>query len=164
MPRPWLKRSPFGEMEMVSEYVQRAYPTAEIRFRVRLGTSATALSDELTEAEVRAVGTVQLRWADVVVITPRELVVVEGKMRSGPGAISQLELYGSLVPLTQELVPFMDRQLVLELVVSIEDPLVTRMATERGIRVAVYRPSWFAAWAARRDRRESRPHADGGLR
>ena len=161
MARPWRRRSPFGELEMVSEYVARHYPNDEARFHVRLGAPTQATAAQLPAGVAKAIRMAFARWADAVVITPTELVVVEGKMRSDAGAISQLELYGDLVPYTPELAEFTGRRTRLELVVCIEDPVVTRMAEARRITVRVYRPSWLPEWIEKRNRRESRPRRPG---
>lgn len=163
MPRAWNKRGVWGEMQMLSEYLAAHYPNDQVRMRVRMGTVQLPTTGGLSERDARAVNHVFLRWADAVVVTPTELIVIEAKMRADPSAISQLELYRELVPKTQELLPFLGRRIVAELVVSIEDPAVTAMASRRSIRVRVYKPAWLGEWAARRRRNESRPTLSGGL-
>lgn len=148
---------------MLSEYLAASYPRDQVRMRVRMGTVQLPATRGLSARDARAVNHVFLRWADAVVLTPTELVVIEAKMRADPSAISQLEVYRDLVPKTQELLPFLDRRVVAELVVSVEDPVVTALAQRRGIRVRAYMPAWFGEWAARRQRFESRPTFDGGL-
>lgn len=95
------------------------------------------------------------RFADAVVITRTELVLIEAKMRSAPDAIGQLLLYKTLVRETFELLDWAHLPLVLELVVAVDDPAVRRMAEEIGIRVKVFRPAWLAQWAAQVNYRES---------
>ncbi len=148
---------------MLSEYLAARYPHDQVRMRVRMGTVQLPATGGLPEKDARAVNHVFLRWADAVVVTPAELVVIEAKMRADPSAISQLELYRDLVPLTQELLPFLGRRIVAELVVSIEDPAVTALAQRRAIRVRVYKPAWLGDWAAARRRNESRPTLRGGI-
>ena len=150
----------FGETRMLSEYVSAQYPGAEAFFRVRLGPLTTlADSRGLTDEERAMLGSFR-RWADVVVVTPRELIVIEGKMRAKPDALGQLRLYRGLLLQTPELARFLDRPVALELVVAIEDPAVSRIAGEFGVRVRIYKPSWLAEWLAEVRPRERRSSQD----
>ena len=163
MVRPWRRRSPMGEMELLAEYVARTYPQDLVMMRVRLGTVTTEVDLSGLPERSRGIVQVMARWADAVIVRPHELVVLEAGMRSDTGDVSKLQIYGSLVPLTAELRPYLDRPTVLELVVAIEDPVVTAWAEAAGIRVRLYKPAWLAEWSAKRNRRESRAPHHGGL-
>lgn len=145
---------------MLADYVADHYPDADAYFRQRVGpiTTLTA-SDGLTDAERGMLGSFR-RWVDVVVVTATEVVVVEAKMRSKPDALAQLRLYRDLVLATPELQPFLDRPLALELVVALEDPAVTRLAREFGVRHRVFKPAWLAEWLAQVRPREGRAPRD----
>mgnify|MGYP001587659990 FL=1 len=157
MTRPYRRRTIMGEMQMVTEYVMRAYPGATVFFRLRLGTLAPLTQEILTPEEARAATTPFASWADAVVATDRELIIIEGKMRSHVVAIAQLQLYAGKARETPDLRPYARLPIALEMVVSIEDPAITAMARQQGIRVAVYRPAWLPEWIAARRRRETRP-------
>lgn len=153
----------YGEMRMVAEYVSRAYPDALAMMRVRLGTLLpNTPRPNLSEEEQAMLGVLR-RWADAIVVTPRELIVVEVSIRSDTGDPSKLLVYGRLVPHTPELREFLDRRLVLELVVAVEDPVVTQVAHELGIRTCVYEPRWLPQYLAQLHRRERRPTQARGL-
>lgn len=148
---------------MVAEYVASQYPQDLVFMRLRLGSlRPAALGLEISEEEAAMLG-VMRRWADAVVVTPRELVVVEASLRSDTGDPSKLVTYGRLVPHTPELKPYLDRPLVLELVVAVEDPVVTAVAHDLGIRTKVYRPPWLPEYLAQLHRRERRPAQARGL-
>jgi hypothetical protein len=148
---------------MVSEYLRDTYPNDEVFMRLRLGSLQTAGDHQgLTSEEVLALG-VYRRWADAVVVTRTELVVVEVSIRSDTGDPSKLVVYGRLVPLTPELQEYRDRRLVLELVVAVEDPVVSQLAREFGIRTRVYTPLWLPEYLAQLHRRETRPVQVRGL-
>lgn len=153
----------FGEMRMVSEYIERTY-TNDIAFlRLRLGSMVPdGPRPGLTPQETAMLGVFR-RWADAVVITPDELIVVEASLRSDTGDPSKLVIYGRLVPHTPELQEFRDRRLVLELVVAVEDPVVRQVAQELGIRCRVYEPKWLPQYLAQLHRRERRPVQARGL-
>lgn len=153
----------FGEMRMVAEYLRDTYPDAQVFMRLRLGTlQPDRAGEDLQEDELRMLGVFR-RWADAVVVTPAELVVVEVSIRSDTGDPSKLVIYGRLVPHTPELREYRDRRLVLELVVAVEDPVVSQLAREFGIRTRTYRPSWLPEYMAQLHRRETRPAQVRGL-
>jgi hypothetical protein len=153
----------FGEMRMVAEYVQRTYPQGMVFMRLRLGVMEPDVGPRALSPEEMAMLGVFRRWADAVVVTQDELIVVEASIRSDSGDPSKLVLYGRLVPKTPELTPFLNRRLVLELVVAVEDPAVTALAQEMGIRVRVYPPPWLPEYLAQLHRRERRPVQARGL-
>jgi hypothetical protein len=153
----------YGEMRMVAEYISQTYPDADVYMRLRLGSLRPDGEDRsLSPAEEAMLGVFR-RWADAVVVTREELIVVEASIRSDSGDPSKLVLYGRLVPLTPELRPYLDRPLVLELVVAVEDPAVSALAHEMGIRTRVYPPPWLPEYLAQLHRRERRPVQGRGL-
>jgi hypothetical protein len=96
------------------------------------------------------------RWADAIIVTPTELIILEGKIIAAPGSIAQLQLYLDLVAKTPELVPFLDRTPRGVLLVAVEDPATTALAGRWGIRVVVYRPPWIDDYLALMRAREHR--------
>ncbi|OGQ17410.1 MAG: hypothetical protein A2138_26865 [Deltaproteobacteria bacterium RBG_16_71_12] len=153
----------YGEMRMVAEYVAQAYPDDIVYMRLRLGSLAPDGPRPELKPEEAAMAGVFRRWADAVVITTDELIVIEASLRSDTGDPSKLVVYGRLVPHTPELREFMNRRLVLELVVSVEDPVVRMVAQELGIRCRRYEPKWFPEYLAQLHRRERRPVQTRGL-
>lgn len=148
---------------MVAEYLIKTYPRDLVFMRLRLGTLQRESPGQDLSPEEAAMMGVFRRWADAVVVTPRELIVVEASIRSDTGDPSKLVIYGRLVPQTPELRSYLDRPLVLELVVAVEDPVVSQMAHELGIRTKVYRPPWLGEYLAQLHRRERRPTQARGL-
>jgi hypothetical protein len=145
---------------MLGEYLAFQYPNDNVWERLRLGPLKAVGSPEGWTEQEMAMSGVFRRWADAVVQTPSELIIVEAKMRSAPGAVAQLLLYQELVDLTPELDAYRSLPQVLELVVAIDDPAVRRMAERQGIRVRVFRPDWYAAWAEALTRRAVRAPRD----
>lgn len=148
---------------MVAEYVSSRYPRDLVFMRLRLGTAQReGPGPEISDKESAMMGVFR-RWADAVVVTPRELVVIEASLRSDTGDPSKLVVYGRLVPHTPELKQYLNRPLVLELVVAVEDPVVSQLAQEMNIRTRVYRPRWLPEYLAQLHRRERRPSQARGL-
>lgn len=150
----------FGETRLLNEYLVAEYKGAIVYPRLRLGAAMPLTPGEaLDESELRMVGVLR-RWADAVVITDQELVVIEAKVRAAPGAASQLLLYDELVPFTPELRPYLSRRRVLELVYAVEDPAVSRVCERLGIRCRRFVPAWLPEYTAQLHRRETRAPRD----
>lgn len=151
--RGWAPR----EMRMVSEYIAKYFPGSITMSRVRLGaTSPDLLPADLSDAEKRML-TVWKRWADAIVITRTRLILIEGKILPDPGVISQLLLYKELLMHTPELQQYLDRDVELQLVMAIEDPLVSKLARDQGIKVTIFTPDWIGEYVSTLAGRKQRP-------
>lgn len=123
----------------MASYLADRFPRDLTMTRVRLGSlPATELTPLLEDHEVRMMSVFR-RWADYIVVTRNALILGEAAIRSQPGKISQLQLYALLLPHTPELQQYLPRRIELELLYAIEDPVVTMMANEAGIRTVFYR-------------------------
>jgi hypothetical protein len=150
----------YGETRLLQEYVSAVYGQEDVYLRMRLG-AAMPLTPAAAEDEAGlAMVGVYRRWADAVVVTRDEVIIVEAKVRSNPGAISQLELYDELVPYTPELRPYLSRRRRLELVQAIGDPAVSRLCEKKGIRCVLWVPDWLPEYLAQLHRRETRAPRD----
>ncbi len=135
------------EEEMLAEYLVTHFPREHTIQRVRLGPITIAGGNEhLSEAERRMVGASFRRWADAVVVTADQLIVIEAALTPDPGDISRLQTYLLLVPTTPELQEFSGRALVGRLVWAVEDPYSKAVAVRAGFQVDLFRPSHFAEW------------------
>ncbi|MGH7375866.1 MAG: hypothetical protein ACREKK_00420 [Candidatus Methylomirabilales bacterium] len=158
-PRPYLQR----EGRLVTEWVIRTFPQAQVVFRARLGAVDVTLADtQLTEPELRAVGVIR-RFVDALVIEPERVHLVEAKLRSVPGALEQLDLYARLLPLTPEYQQVRDRPITRHLVWVIRDPVVEALARERGILVHEYHPAWVDEYLKQLTPRMQKGTEPGGL-
>ena len=134
------------EGRLVAEWVTAHFPAAHVAYRVRLGAIDATLSDsQLTERELRAIGIVR-RYVDALVITARDVHLVEGKILEPTRAIVQLDLYERLFPLTPGYEAQRTRPIVKDLVWVIPDPVVEQLARERGILVHLFHPDWIDSY------------------
>jgi len=143
---PYLpRRRRQGETRYVQEILTRFYPGAITISPVRLGTLPEPLAGEEWTPEERAMLTTRQRWADAVAIEDRTIHLIEGKLLPGryPEGLSKLEVYRTLVPNTPSLVAYAGYRLECELWTPIEDPVIKRLAAEKGIRNAIFEPAWF---------------------
>ena len=70
----------YGEMRMVAEYISQTYPDADVYMRLRLGALRPDGEDRnLSPAEEAMLGVFR-RWADAVVVTRDEVIVVVGRV------------------------------------------------------------------------------------
>ncbi len=79
-----------------------------------------------------------LRWADAIVIKEGIVYIVEAKLRAGPGAIGQLELYKKLFYNTLEFTQYHNYPVQLLLLTSVLDLQIAELASEKEIIVEVY--------------------------
>lgn len=140
--RRWQPR----EMRLVSEYIVKYYPNSQHFTRVRLGALHPSLLPSGLSAEEKRMLTVWKRWADAIVITRTRIILIEGAILPDPGDISKLLLYESLLRYTPEFQAYMDRSIEKQLVVSVEDPLLTRIARDSGIKVIAFAPEWISEY------------------
>jgi len=144
------------ESKLVGEFAATRYPNCRTLQRVRVGQIPGDLDVAgLDEAEIRMLG-VWRRWVDLLIVDPPVLRVVEAAMMPDPGDVSQLELYLHLLPSTPELQEFMDLRPVGMLVYAIDDPVIRRLAADRGYTVQIYQPVWLAQYLERIFPRERR--------
>lgn len=147
----------------MSEWTRLVFPRAHVKENVRLGTYHHALAGaNPTEAELRALGSAR-RMVDALVFEPDALHLVEGKIRNPPVALVELEMYERLVPLTPELKGVRHLPIRKHLVWVIPDPVVEKMARDRGILVHVYHPPWVDEYLELLRPRERRPVQPRGL-
>lgn len=159
MTRAWEPR----EQRLVAEYLMESYPGAIHLTRVRLGSlEPDGGSEGLDESDRQTLSPFR-RWADAIVITETDMILIEGKITPDPGVISQIEVYSMLIDKTPELKEYMDHRLVLELVFAVEDPVVSELARAKGIRVQVYRPPWVDSFLAELTARRRTPTQRRGI-
>ena len=144
------------EAKLVSEFCAVRYPDRRVLQRVRVGRIPKELDTVgLDPAEIRMLG-VWRRWVDAIVVDPPYLRVIEAAMLPNPGDVSQLELYMHLVPSTPELWEFVDLEPIGILVYAIDDPVIRRLAADRGYTIEIYQPAWLSQYLGRLFPRERR--------
>lgn len=130
---------------MVSEYLAKTYtdPRDIVMQRVRLGTAQPLSKEEDLTSEDMAMLKVRLRWADAIVVTPRELIIIEGAIRPDLGDPCKILLYRELVPLTPELEPWRHLPVKGLYLYCIQDDLIISMCRRLGFQAVQYIPSWL---------------------
>ena len=137
------RRNMFAETRMLGEYLPMAYPGATWFLKLRVGRPRREKGAEpIDEGEINLARNFN-RWADAVVVTPGEIVVIEAKMWDPSNAIGKLKEYMILARSTPELEIYASRPLVGEVVTAQHDPLAERIIRESGLRYVHYEPPWM---------------------
>jgi len=137
--RKWEPR----EMRLVSEYIVKKYPKDKSFTRVRLGATHPGLLPEGLSAEEKRMITVWKRWADAIVITQTKIILIEAAILPDLGDVSKLLVYEYLLKFTPEFEEYLDRPIEKQLVISVEDPVLTKIARGAGIKVVAFAPEWI---------------------
>lgn len=156
------RRYMMGEKRLVMEYLAEHYQGCEWFVQFRVGSDPGTVGVEYESEEERRLARNANYWADAIVVTPTELVVIEATMYRGAAKAGKLLEYMKLVPATPELLPYLGRRLVGEVVSAQDDPLGREVCKDLGLRFVVFTPPWLPEfWALYPDRRR-RP-ANGRL-
>lgn len=139
-PRKWEPR----ETRLVSEYIVKFYPKDQHFTRVRLGALHPELLPEKLSDEERRMLVVWKRWADAIVVTRTKVILIEAAILPDPGDISKLLLYEYLLRHTPEFEQYLDRPIEKQLVICVEDPLLTKIARGSDIKVIAFAPEWVS--------------------
>jgi len=146
------------EPRWVSEYVAEVYGKFPARFRVPLGSIPSGLEETYGVGKARAVFRPWRPEVDAVVILPRYLVLIEGKIFKLMDGLSKLPVYKGLVPLTPELQEFKEREILMELLVVKPLPWVEEAASANGVKVVTWAPDWVIKIWEERDKYWTREH------
>lgn len=130
------------EGRLVNEYLREYYPTSAQWKRVRLGSVA--------DPEEARIHNVRLRWADAIVDTGDEIIIIEAKIRATPAALAQLELYEDLFGQTPEFSQHWEKPRRLVVLAAAEDQDVRRLAQDKGMDFVLFRPNWIREYLYQR--------------
>lgn len=131
------------EQRLVAEWLVKEHPNARTLTRVKVGpVRPEAVEAFGTETGIRAMRPWQ-RWADAVVILQDEVLIIEGKLRGQPGAISQLKLYAQLFPQTPEFAAEKAKRIRKVLLTPWPDEDLQALAAAEGVEVVIFHPPWI---------------------
>jgi len=120
------------ESILLTEWLKTFHRTDKQWKRVRLGIPANP-----EEAKLYSV---LLRWADAVVESDGEILIIETKLRPDLGAIGQLEGYKELFKVTPEFSDYVNWPIKLVLVSPVMDLGIAEICTKKGIIYEVWQP------------------------
>ena len=95
---------------------------------------------------------VLMRWADAILWTGEEIIIIEAKVRPNAGAIGQLEHYIELFKKTPEFRRYWERPIKGVLLVGLPDVDLAGHAASKGLEFVVFRKPWIEEYLAERKR------------
>ena len=138
MTRLWQPR----ETRLLSEWVSKNYSDSRVFYRVRLGSYPSWAQKAINNGAPAAIYKIYQRWADAIVITDKELILIEAKIKADPGVISQINLYEQLLPKTESFQQFRDLPIRKLILMAQSDPEVELLAQRENITVKIFSPPW----------------------
>lgn len=136
-------RRPWSTM-LLREWAALKYPGVYLQEQVRLGpTSAVPVGQVLTP-ELEAMLRVVWWYADGILITPTEVLIVEAKMPPDTRAVGQVLFYQELAPTTPALTAYLSLPFTPVVLFAESDDRVNRFCRRLGVRVEIFTPSWIA--------------------
>lgn len=160
------RRNLFAESRLVSEYLADRYKGAQWFVNLRIGATEVMAGIDYTDPGQVGLVRNRNRFADAVVVTPTEVVVLEVTMYRADAKVGQLQGYMLVVRETPALKPYLDRPFFGELVSGQHDAVAEAICRRVGLRYVHYEPAWIDNfYAAYPDRKRRAPHvgtADAG--
>jgi RecB family endonuclease NucS len=155
MATPTDKKRPYRRIEkrLVSDFVRDRWPGASVWDRIRLGPYKSPTFGTVEERMQQAAKIVKQRWADAIVFTGDELIIVEGKVIADANVAGQLKHYSKLIRETPEFEVYNDAPLRLVLVAAKVADDIRTFLQEEGIETVIYRPDWAEQYILERELR-----------
>jgi len=146
-PFPNGKRSKIPASSMLlQEWVTAKYGTTGVYPEVRLGPTQESLVGVQVSPALEAMLRVANWYADCVVITPTEGIVIEAKVKPDPGAVGQVLFYRTLIFSTPAFAQYVNLAWQPVVLFAEDDSGVTPFARGLGVRVEIYTPPWIATY------------------
>ncbi len=139
------------EPRWVSHYIKENYPDAEVRLRCPLGPIPDALKELYGPAKAARVYRPSRPEVDAVVILEDQLILVEAKIFKYMDGLAKLPVYASLMKKTPEFSIFMNRRIVMHLLLPTAIPWVVAAAPDLGVEVKTSAPDWVVQIWEERD-------------
>jgi hypothetical protein len=129
---------------LLREWAALKYPGVLLQEQVRLGPTAATVSGVSIDPTLEAMLRVELWYADGLLITPVEVLIIEAKVKADPSAISQVLFYQRMAIRTPALADVLHLPLTPVVLYAESDNDVTQFARQLGCRVEIYTPGWIA--------------------
>jgi len=149
--------------KLLQEWVLLKYPLAQVFYELRLGPTQKHLVGVQVSPVLEAMLRVANWYADSVVVTPTEVLVIEAKVDPDPGAVGQVLFYRSLIYSTPALGGYITMPVMPVVLFAEDDSGVTPFARGLGCRVEIYTPPWIATYLETRQFRNRSTPSPGTI-
>lgn len=122
------------EIKLINEYIQENYPNCLQWRRVRLGPLPGTPPSKLYQG--------LRRWADRIIFTGKEVIILEGKMSPRAEGVTELEIYRKLFPETPEFSSLAKYPVRCVFLTTKHDETIETICKEHGIEYVVFAPEW----------------------
>jgi hypothetical protein len=143
------RRTPASTM-LLHEWVSAKYPLAQVFYELRLGPTQKHLVGVEVSPQLEAMLRVANWYADAIIVTPNEGLVVEAKVDPDSGAVGQALFYRTLIFSTPAMQPFLHLQFNPVVLFAEDDSAMTPWARSLGVRVEIYTPTWIQTYLVNR--------------
>ena len=147
---PGARRAAKAETTLLHEWVSLHGWQGQAIYELRLGPTPQTLVGQVVSPQLTAMLRVALWYADLVVPTPTELLVVEAKVQPKPGAVGEALWYSQLVPTTPDLAAYAHLPVVPVVLFGESNETLNTWARALGVRVELYTPPWIAEYLSTR--------------
>lgn len=131
------------ERRYIVEWVEKNHPQPLARlYNVRLGTVSPEIRAS-APGQPESFFKTSLSYADSVVVTEDELLVIEAKIYTPENGIAQLNRYARLVPTSPDLKMWASRPVKKILVTWRGTMPIIDEANHNGVTVVIFRPAWI---------------------
>ena len=144
------RNSSKAESQLLKEWVKAKYPLATVFPELRLGPTRKHLVGVEVSPQLEAMLRVSNWYADCVIITPSEGLVVEAKVDPKPAAVGEALFYRTLIFSTPAMQPYLHMQFNPVVLFAEDDSAVTPFARSLGVRVEIWTPPWIADYLVNR--------------
>jgi len=154
------------EDRLLAEYLAKHYPRDRVLFRVRLGSPPISPGVVPLDAAEKKILKNWARWADALVITKTDLILIEAEIIPTPGIVSTLQLYKNLLLGDSDYKDILHLPVTMRAVWAFDDPSMRAIAHRNGVEVVIFGPPWVRESLAERFKtapRLTRPPKPGGV-
>lgn len=136
-------RRPWSTL-LLREWAAVKYGGILLREQLRLGPTSSSLVGVEVDPTLEAMLRVNNWYADGLLLTPAEILLIESKVKADPSAVGQVLFYRLMAIRTPALADMLSKAIVPVVLFAEQDNDVSQYARSMGCRVEIYTPSWIA--------------------
>lgn len=140
------------ESRLVSEYIEDIYPGELKKIRVPLGPLSP---EDIATYGLEGAARRMRAWrpeVDAIVITDKEMILIEGKIIKVMDGLSKLPVYGVLATKSPDLSKYNKKEMCLVLVTPKPPTWAVSVAGDFGVKIEIYKPEWLKDYYNRQEK------------